>query len=58
MTDTSDPGLLFRIGTAERQLENMEAPDDVLDRIANDIDAVTDEHYPHMATEGPERCAD
>ena len=34
--------LAFRIRTAERQLENRDVPADVLDRIANDIDAATE----------------
>ncbi len=37
MTDTATLSLLFRIGTAERQLENLDVPGDVLDRIADDI---------------------
>ena len=43
MTDTDTLNLAFRIGRAERQLENLDVPADVLDRIADDIDAVATE---------------
>ena len=56
MTDTDTLSLLFRIGTAERQLDNLDVPGDVLDAIAEDIGAVTDER-PRMATEEPGQCA-
>ncbi len=45
---------MFRIGKAERQLENLDVPGDVLDRIADDIGAVTDDECPPVA-DGPSK---
>ncbi len=52
MTEHDTLNLMYRVGRADRLLENLEAPDEVLDRIAKDIDAVTDDECPRIAKEG------
>ena len=51
MTEQDTLNLMFRIGKAERQLENLEAPPDVLDRIAKDVEATEGGLTPACGTE-------